>query len=162
MEIIEKMIHKIAGFMEGKMHVRLSEKTVNIAIQFIKFGIVGLSNTVIGYITNIATILLLQQYGVWWDYYAGNVTSFIIGVAWSFYWNNRYVFHAEEGESFNLGLALLKSYISYAFTGIILNNILSYVWIEELGISKMVAPLINMIISVPVNFLLNKMWTFKR
>lgn len=29
------------------------------------------------------------------------------------------------------------------------------------GISKFIAPLINLIISVPVNFIMNKMWAFK-
>ena len=29
------------------------------------------------------------------------------------------------------------------------------------GNSKFIAPLINLIISVPVNFIMNKMWAFK-
>jgi putative flippase GtrA len=51
--------------------------------------------------------------------------------------------------------------MSYGFTGIILNNILSYIWIDMLGISKVVAPLINMIIGVPINFIINKLWAFR-
>jgi putative flippase GtrA len=56
--------------------------------------------------------------------------------------------------------ALAKMYLSYAFTGIILSNVLSYVWIDVLHISKLIAPLINSAIGVPINFLLNKFWAF--
>ena len=65
------------------------------------------------------------------------------------------------GEKRSPWKALLKTYISYGFTGIILSNILSYVWIRVFGISKYLAPLINLVVSIPVNFLMNKLWAFK-
>lgn len=129
--------------------------------QFIKFGIVGLSNTVIGYLLNVFALKILEGYSLKWDYIIANIVAFIISVAWSFYWNNRFVFTVEDGNKRPLLPTLLKTYISYAFTGVILNNILSYVWIDVMGISKYVAPLINLIISVPVNFFMNKKWAFK-
>ena len=55
---------------------------------------------------------------------------------------------------------LLKTYAAYALTGILLNNLLSCLWIEYFDISKYVAPLINLVISVPLNFAINKFWTF--
>ena len=60
-----------------------------------------------------------------------------------------------------MGKALLKTYMAYGFTGIILNNILSFIWIDKVGISKFIAPLINLIVSVPLNFIINKLWAFK-
>ena len=42
-----------------------------------------------------------------------------------------------------------------------LSNILSYVWIRVFGISRYLAPLINLVVSIPVNFLMNKLWAFK-
>ena len=87
--------------------------------------------------------------------------AFILSVLWSFYWNNKFVFTARDGQKRNLWQALIKTYIAYGFTGIILNNVLSHVWINVLGISKFVAPLINLIISVPLNFIINKLWAFK-
>ena len=50
---------------------------------------------------------------------------------------------------------------SYAFTGLLLANVLAYVWVDLLGISKFIAPLLTLVISVPVNFFLNKLWAFK-
>ena len=55
----------------------------------------------------------------------------------------------------------MKTYMAYGFTGIILNNILSFIWIDKVGISKFIALLINLIVSVPLNFVINKLWTFK-
>ena len=55
----------------------------------------------------------------------------------------------------------MKTYVSYGFTGIVLNNILSYLWIEKLGISKYIAPLFNLVLSVPLNFIINKFWAFR-
>lgn len=138
-----------------------NEKNVNAWVQFVKFGIVGVSNTVIGYVLNILVLLALKSANVSWDYIAGNIVSFVLSVLWSFYWNNRFVFTVESGKKRNFGKALLKTYMAYGFTGIILNNILSFIWIDKIGISKFIAPLINLIVSVPLNFIINKLWAFK-
>ena len=61
----------------------------------------------------------------------------------------------------SLGKALLKTYVAYGLTGIVLANALSYVWINVFGISKYVAPLINLTISIPLNFIINKCWAFR-
>lgn len=139
----------------------VSDNTVDNILQFIKFGIVGASNTVVSYILNVAVLFLMEPLNVTWDFVAGNLVAFVLSVLWSFYWNNRFVFTVKEGEARSIFTALLKAYISYGFTGIILNNILSWIWIHAIGISKFIAPLINLIISVPLNFVINKFWTFK-
>lgn len=137
------------------------EKTVEGLVQFVKFGMIGASNTLISYGLNVLVLKILQPYQLSWDYVAGNIVAFVISVLWSFYWNNKYVFTKQDEEIRNTWKALLKTYISYGFTGIILTNILSWVWIDLLGISKYIAPLINLVISIPLNFLINKFWAFK-
>ena len=130
-------------------------------MQFVKFGIIGLSNTVISYILNVAVLLILSPFSVSWDFFAGNMVGFLLSVLWSFYWNNRFVFTMQEGQQRSVWKALLKTYLAYGFTGIILNNILSWLWITKFGISKFIAPVINLIISVPLNFIINKLWAFR-
>ena len=110
---------------------------------------------------NVLVLLALKPLNVSWDFIVGNMVAFILSVLWSFYWNNRFVFTVQEGQHRSIWRALLKTYVAYGFTGIILNNILSWLWINVLDISKFIAPLINLIISVPVNFIINKMWAFK-
>ena len=155
--LLEAMVRKVLKVIVKTPDDRMTET----AVQFIKFGIVGVSNTLISYVINIAVLFLLQPYQLFWDYIAGNIISFLLSVLWSFYWNNRMVFTLEEGKHRSVWKALLKAYIAYGFTGIILNNILSWLWITVVGISKYIAPLINLIVSVPLNFVINKLWTFK-
>ena len=145
----------------GIMHIRLSESKEKALIQFIKFGIVGVSNTLLSYAINVAVLLILSPLHITRDYFIANIISFIISVAWSFFWNNKYVFKQREGEERNIVSALLKTYVSYGVTGLVLANVLSFLWVDVLGISKYIAPLLNLVISVPVNFLLNKLWAFK-
>lgn len=82
--------------------------------------------------------------------------SWIISVFNAFYWNNKYVFRNE-----NTWLkALIRTYISYGFS-FILGNILLIVLIEFFKVSEIIAPLIILVITIPLNFLMNKFWTFK-
>ena len=130
-------------------------------VQFIKFCLVGVTNTAVAYFLNIGILFLLKDAGWRWDYIFANVTSFTISIFWSFYWNSKYVFKEKPDEVRNKWKALGKTFLSYGFTGYILNNILLFVLVDMLGMSKYIAPLVTLIISVPVNFLLNKLWAFK-
>ena len=161
MEKMEAWIQAIITAVFRLFHVTLSENTLQSLVQFVKFGLVGVTNTAVSYAINILVLKLLQPYHLPWDYIAGNVTAFVLSVLWSFYWNNKYVFKKGEGQTRSLGKALLKTYVSYSLTGIVLANVLSYVWVDVLGISKYVAPLINLVISIPLNFIINKFWAFK-
>lgn len=130
-------------------------------VQFVKFGLVGVSNTVIFYLLYVGIIFLLSGLAWKYDYILANVTAFTVSVFWSFYWNDKYVFKKAENGIRNMWKALGKCFLSYGFTGFILENILSYIWIEKFGISKYAAPLLNLVFTVPTNFLLNKLWAFK-
>lgn len=130
-------------------------------VQFVKFGMVGVTNTIISYIVYFVVLLSLKDIEVSWDYIVGNIISFVLSVLWSFYWNNRFVFKAKDDTSRNIWIMLMKTYIAYGFTGIILSNVLSFLWIDKLCVSKYIAPILNLVISVPFNFIVNKKWTFK-
>lgn len=160
MKQIEAWIQRIIAAFFRLLHIPLKDGLLNTLTQFVKFGLVGVTNTVISYTINILVLKFLQPYDLSWDYVAGNLVAFVLSVLWSFYWNNKYVFTQQRGQKRKIGPALLKTYISYGFTGIILTNILSYLWIDKLGISKYVAPLINLIVSIPLNFIINKFWAF--
>ncbi len=159
--IIEKIAIFCLGILFKIIHKDLTEEAKDGFLQFVKFGLVGVTNTVISYLINVVVLLLLKSYDVSWDFVAANIVAFILSVLWSFMLNSIFVFKIEEGEKRNPWKTLLKTYIAYGFTGIILNNILSFIWINLFGISKYIAPLINLIISIPVNFFMNKLWAFK-
>ena len=123
-------------------------------IQFVKFGIVGLSNTLISYVVDVAGV----RFGM--HYLLASILGFVISVLNSFYWNNKYVF-GQGKEERNLLKTLLKTFMAYAFTGLVLANILLYIWVDILGISEYLGPLINLVVTVPLNFVINKLWAFR-
>lgn len=162
-ELIFKMGDRVIRFLLTRiLHLNLSEKKLEGIIQFFKFGIVGLSNTVISYVIYVITLQAFRMMEVSEkiDYLAAQVVAFILSVLWSFYWNNKYVF-GDDGGNRSIVQKLLKTYISYAFTGLFLNSLLAVLWVQVLGIDKMLAPIINLLVSVPVNFVMNKFWAFK-
>lgn len=122
-----------------------------LAKQFIKFGLVGLSNTAISMSLYYALVYL----GV--NYLVANLIGFMISVLNSYYWNNRYVFNkTEEGHL----KPILKTYMAYGST-LLLSTFLLYLMVQQLGISQWIAPLLNLAITIPINFLINKLWAFK-
>lgn len=145
------------------LHLKISDEKWTAFLQFVKFGIVGVSNTVVSYVIYVIFLLLFQKWEVFTgvDYLVAQFIAFLLSVLWSFYWNRKYVFQADN-EQVPWAQALLKTYLSYAFTGIFLNSVLSILWVQYLGIPKLVAPVANLLLSVPINFILNKFWAFKK
>lgn len=145
-------------------------------MQFVKFGLVGISNTVISWVTYALCI----RVGCHW--FIASVVSFLISVLNAFYWNNKYVFKGEEERVW--WKALIRTYVAYGTTGLVLNNILLFLWLEILHIEGMltpvwqwlydfglhfenpaslaeyIAPVFNYVITIPLNFILNKFWAY--
>lgn len=161
--VIEKIAHTVLGIFFKLFGKSLSEETFAAFMQFVKFGIVGVSNTVISYVLYAISLLSFQKAGVFpkIDYLLAQIIAFILSVLWSFYWNNKMVFVLEKGKERSLWRALLKTYVSYSFTGLFLNSILLFLWVQIVGISEFVAPIINLLVSVPLNFIINKFWAFR-
>lgn len=161
--VVMGMLEKLIRFLVEKvLGSNFTEQKLASILQFIRFCIVGLSNTVISYIIYVTVLLLFQRLSILRevDYLVAQFIGFVLSVLWSFYWNNKYVF-INNGERRNLISALFKTYISYAFTGLFLNSILSIIWVKVFYWSKFIAPIINLLISVPLNFILNKFWAFR-
>ena len=137
---------------------------MKVIVQFIKFGLVGISNTAIGYAIYVVSLNLFRSIGIFQsiDYFIAQFLMFMLSVLWSFYWNNKVVFKEEKDEKRNILSALLKTYISYAFTSLFLSEVLLLLWVNGLGISEYIAPIINLLITVPLNFCIQKMWAFKK
>lgn len=163
--IIETIVRGIFGVIFKLIKMDPTEEQWDALFQFVKFGMVGAWNTVFSYAINVVCLLLFKKAGVLQtanlDMYVANTIAFIISVLVSFLLNSKFVFTLEEGQSRNFWKALMKSYLSYGFTGIILNNLLAYLWVNVLGIDKFIAPLISLIIAIPINFIMNKLWAFK-
>lgn len=160
---IEKCTYMLMGFLCKMIGKPLTESRMEGVMQFVRFGIVGVSNTIISYVIYVVCLLFFQKMGILKniDYIIAQVTQFVLSVLWSFYWNNRMVFALKEGEKRSVWKALIKTYISYSFTGLFINSALLIVWVKVMHISEFIAPVINLLISVPLNFIINKFWAFK-
>ena len=124
-------------------------------IQFIKFGIVGFSNTIISYAVYFFCVWIGMHYQL------ANIVGFIISVLNAYYWSSRFVFVKQTGEERGLVSSLIKTFVAYSFTGIALSAILLWLLIDKMALSEYIAPLLILLITVPLNFILNKYWSFK-
>lgn len=128
----------------------LDIKNYESVIQFVKFSVVGLSNTVIS--------LFVYYLFLWleFNYLIANTLSWVISVFNAFYWNNKYVFKNE-----NTWLkALIRTYVSYGFS-FILGSVLLALLVELFHVAQELAPLAVLVVTIPLNFLMNKFWTFR-
>ena len=161
--IIESVVKIVVESMLKLINKEYTEELHESIMQFVRFGIVGVSNTVISYLLYTISLIAMRKLGilVGIDYVIAQIIAFVLSVLWSFYWNNKMVFVIGEGESRCLWKALFKTSVSYSFTGLFLNSILIILWVQVLHISEFVAPIINLLISVPLNFIINKFWAFR-
>lgn len=125
--------------------------------QLCKFMLVGVTNTMLSFTVYIASLFFLCKYDLKYDYMISFILSYVIGILWSFILNKNMVF---KQKGINVK-ALLKSNLSYFFTGIILTYVISYYFITLIGGGKLVAFFCVIIITFPINFLLHKYWVFR-
>ena len=111
-------------------------------VQFVKFGIVGVTNTILG-----LTIYYLFIYINKDLYQVGNIVGWLISVAWSCYWNNRFVFTQEENGWKLLLKRLGKSYVSYGLT-LIISIVLLHILVEIFKWSEKIVPIVCLIITI--------------
>lgn len=126
-----------------------------IGLQFVKFGMVGVSNTIISLLTYYVVVFFGGYY------LFANALGFVTGTLNAYLWNSRFVFKKEAGQSGAGMKALFKSFVSYGAT-FLLSSVLLYLQVQILGISEMIAPIVNVMITTPLNFILNKLWIFAR
>lgn len=137
--------------------MKIKKEEIKIFIkQFLKFGIIGFMNTIISYaITNGGYYLLGLHEQV------ANIIAFVITVFISFMLNSKFVFNDNKEER-SFWKSLIRVYAAYSTTGLFLTALLLYIEEQLLGIPHYIATLMNLIITVPTNFLLNKFWAYKK
>lgn len=145
--------------------------------QVVQFGAVGFMNTFVNYGVYVAAVALGAHYLV------GSVLGYVISVfsAWLFQY---FIIFREGGVDSDQPWwrTLIKTYISYGFTGLILNNVLLVLLLDVAhyevlfeplfllgdffffdtprGMAEYLAPLLVMVVAVPINFILNKFWAY--
>lgn len=126
-----------------------------LAWQFFKFGLVGVSNT--------AVSMMIYYLFLWLNpdwYMLGSVLGSVVSIANAFVWNDCFVFRGNARDAKSILKRLGKTYISYSGTTVLSNTLL---WLEVslLGVSRTIAPVVNLVVTIPLNFIINKLWTFR-
>ena len=129
---------------------------VALLAQFIKFGLVGVSNTA-GSMGGGYYIFLWISPDL---YMVGSVLGTILSIANAFFWNDKFVFTGNASDWRSKLKRLGKTYVSYGGTSI-LSNVLLWIEVTFFSVSKTIAPIVNLLVTIPLNFIINKLWTFK-
>jgi dolichol-phosphate mannosyltransferase len=119
--------------------------------QLAKFCTVGAS----GYVVNLAVYtLLLRGLGV--HYVAAAIASFVVAVTNNYLWNRLWTFRAGRGHVVFQGMRfLVVSLLALAA------NLAVLTLLVEVGVGKVLAQAVAIVLVTPVNFLGNKLWSFR-
>jgi putative flippase GtrA len=121
-------------------------------IQLGKFGCVGGS----GYIVNLVVYTVLLQ-RAHLHYLAAATVSFLVAATWNYWWNRHWTFREQRG-SFALQGArffTISGLVYFANLGLLS-------LLVSLGFGKIIAQAIAVLLVTPLNFLGNKLWSFRR
>lgn len=133
-------------------------------VQFVKFGLVGVSNTAISYGVEMLCFYVLLVHSPMPDSWKVIVTSaaaFIVSVTNAYFWNNRFVFKSGQRKHWRAHLAAyVKTALCYALTGLVLSPAIKMFLVNR-GVPYYIASLATLIVSIPLNFVMNKFWAFK-
>ena len=122
-------------------------------IELLKFGLVGGS----GYAVNLAVFAVLTgPLGV--HHIAAAIGAFGVAVANNFTWNRLWTFDATDGHA---GFQAAR-FFAVSLVGLGLNLILLELFVSGLELPALASQALAVGLTMPVNFVGNKLWTFAR
>ena len=121
-------------------------------LQLIRFATVGAS----GYVVNLVVFTLLVHAGAV-DYKLAAVAAFVVALTNNFIWNRAWTFAASDGHAgFQAARFCVVSLAAFGF-----NLVVLFALVEWLGTAKVPAQAIAVAAATPLNFLGNKLWSFR-
>jgi len=121
-----------------------------VVIQFIKYGLVGASNTIITFVTYTVCVSL----GV--AYLAALIVGYIPGALNSYLLNRYWTFHAGHLSHAHSGTRFFVVQVA----AILANLGLLYVLVHDWHVQKIAAQAILTVPVVVITFFINRIWTF--
>jgi putative flippase GtrA len=120
-------------------------------VQFVKFGIVGISNTLL---TLAVYTLLLKVFGIW--YLAASAIGFGAGTVNSFLLNRRWTFRGHVGDAFTP-----VRWTIVQVCGLGLNEGLLFLLVHDASLDKLLAQIVATAVVTVSTFAANRAWTFR-
>jgi putative flippase GtrA len=120
--------------------------------QLAKFCMVGAS----GYVVNL-TVFSALVLGADWDHRLAATASFLVAVTNNYTWNRLWTFRGQRGHVAYQGIRFLIVAVCALVANLAVLETL--VWA---GLEKVPAQAIAIILVMPLNFVGNKLWSFRR
>jgi putative flippase GtrA len=121
-------------------------------VQLAKFSTVGAS----GYVVNLAVFSALVL-GADFHHLVAATVSFLVAVTNNYTWNRLWTFRGQRGHVAYQGIRFLVVAVCALVANLILLETL--IWI---GLPKIPAQAIAIVLVMPLNFVGNKLWSFRR
>jgi putative flippase GtrA len=119
--------------------------------QLAKFCVVGAT----GYVVNLIVYTMLLR-GLDLHYIPSAIGSFLVAVTNNYTWNRLWTFHGSRGHLVFQGLRFfLVSLLALAANLVVLHLLV------QVGVGEVLAQAIAIILVTPVNFVGNKLWSFR-
>jgi putative flippase GtrA len=144
----------LRGSVEIRPHMRVIHGMRRPAnwLQLVRFGIVG----GVGFVINIA-VYALCVHGAGLEYHVAGIVAWLVAVANNFILNRHWTFDAGDGRAhFQAMRFLVVSLLALGASQLLLT-----MFVEEAHIEKVAAQALAVSASMPLNFLGNKLWSFR-
>lgn len=117
-----------------------------------KFCVVG----AVGYLINLAVYRALIGVGL--HYLLAATASFLVAVTSNYTWNRIWTFREHRG---HVGIQGLRFFV-VSLGALGANLLVLYVLVADGGLDKLLAQAVAIVIVTPLNFVGNKLWSFRR
>jgi putative flippase GtrA len=117
-----------------------------------KFAVVG----AVGYAINLAVYHTLLHHGL--HYLAAATVSFLVAVTSNYTWNRLWTFRAQRG---HIGIQGMRFFL-VSVVALGANLLVLDLLVGVGGLDKFIANAIAIVLVMPLNFVGNKLWSFRR
>jgi len=119
-------------------------------VQLAKFGVVGS----VGYAINLGVYVLILGIGA----HEASLVAFVVAATSNYWWNRHWTFADTKGHFGQQG----AKFFVVSFAALIINQLWLLVFLDTLELGKVLAQAISVLLVIPLNFLGNKLWSFRR
>jgi putative flippase GtrA len=147
-------MHDEVRVVEVRPHMRLVHgmRRPENWLQLMRFGIVG----GVGFVVNLLVYAALAE-GLGLEYHVASAFAWLVAVANNFFMNRHWTFDATHSRPHGQAARfLVVSLVAFAFSQVALT-----IFVEDVGLGKVVAQAIAVLLSMPLNFIGNKLWSFR-
>lgn len=119
-------------------------------LRFIKFSLVGASNTLI---TIIAYWIFINLFKM--NFLLSNTIAYVLGIVNSYFWNTRWVFKDSSANN-----TIIK-FIIVNIIALAASNLCIFILVKNMNSNMYISQIVAIGFSMVINFVLNKTWTFE-